>query len=117
MGNDGNGAGSVGLNTQISSTAASISAGGFFDTFISANGGAHIQGDAINTVNVSGDLTAQQGILVGIADTGFGGNGSFVAGSHIDGSAIVTLSARNIITPSTATGVPEIGRTSCRQTV
>jgi hypothetical protein len=106
MGNDGNGAGSVGAMTLISANAASISASGFFDTFISANGGARIQGDAINTVNVSGDLTAQQGILVGIADTGFGGNGSFVAGSHIGGNAIVILNARNIITPSTATGVP-----------
>jgi hypothetical protein len=106
MGNDGNGAGSVGATTLITANAASISASGFFDTFIRANGGARIQGDAINVVNLSGDLTAQQGILVGIADTGFGGNGSFVAGSQIGGNAIVILNAQNIITPSTATGVP-----------
>jgi len=54
---------------------------------------------------VTGDLTAQGGILVTIEDTAFGGTGVFTGG-HIDGNAIVTLSAQNITTPSTASGVP-----------
>jgi hypothetical protein len=79
--------------------------GGFFQTFVATNGGGSIQGDATNTVAISGDLTAQQGILVTIEDTIFGGTGNFTGG-HIGGNAIVTLSAQNIITPSTNSGTP-----------
>jgi hypothetical protein len=85
--------------------AASVLVGGFFQTFVATNGGGSIQGDAINTVAISGDLTAQQGILATIEDTIFGGTGNFTGG-HIGGNAIVTLSAQNIITPSTNSGTP-----------
>ena len=64
-----------------------------------------IQGDATNTVAISGDLTAQQGILVTIGDTIFGGTGNFTGG-HISRNAIVTLDGQNIITPATISGTP-----------
>ena len=103
--NDGSGGGTIGSNALVSLNAESVSVGGFFDAVISTNGGGHIAGDAINTVNVTGDLTAQQGILVDIEDTIFGGTGNFTGG-HIGGNAIVTLSAQNITTPSTNSGIP-----------
>jgi hypothetical protein len=103
--NDGTGGGTIGSLATVDINAASVSVGGFFQTFISTNGGGSIQGDAINTVDVTGDLTAQGGILLDIADTAFGGTGVFTGG-RIDGNAIVTLSAQNITTPSTASGVP-----------
>ena len=56
----------------------------------------------------SGDLTAQQGILVTIEDTIFGSTGNFTGG-HIGGNAIVTLTAQNITTPSTNSGTPGNG--------
>ena len=52
-------------------------------------------------------MRAQQGILATIDDTSFGGPGVFTGG-HIGGNAIVTLSAQNIITPSTNSGTPGI---------
>src|SRR4029077_19989488 len=103
--NDGSGGGTIGSLAAVGINATSISVGGFFQTFISTNGGGSIQGDAINTVNSGGDLTAQDGILLDITTTIFGGTGNFTGG-HIGGNAIVTLSAQNIITPSTASGVP-----------
>ncbi len=103
--NDGSGGGTIGSLATVGINAASISVGGFFQTFISTNGGGSIQGDAINTVNSGGDLTAQDGILLDITTTIFGGTGNFTGG-HIGGNAIVALSAQNIITPSTASGVP-----------
>jgi hypothetical protein len=57
-------------------------------------------------LNITGDIHAGQDIYASIADTGFPPNGGLGTSSHIDGEAIVTLMARNIITPSTATGVP-----------
>ena len=108
--NEGPGGGTIGSLASLNMNAASISVGGFFQTFVGANGGGSIQGDAINTVNVSGDLTAQQGILVDIQDTGFNQINPtvFIAGGHIGGDATVTLAAQNIATSSTATGVPGI---------
>jgi hypothetical protein len=103
--NDGNGGGTIGSLTTVDLNAASLSVGGFFQTFVSTNGGGIIHGDAINTVGVAGDLTAQQGILLSIPDTLFGSTGNFTGG-HIDGNAIVTLTAQNITTPSTNSGIP-----------
>jgi hypothetical protein len=103
--NDGNGGGTIGSLTTVDLNAASISVGGFFETFVSTNGGGIIHGDAINTVGVTGDLTAQQGVLLSIPDTIFGNTGNFTGG-HIDGNAIVTLTAQNITTPSTNSGIP-----------
>src|SRR6476646_4014371 len=103
--NDGSGGGTIGSLATVGINAASISVGGFFQTFISTNGGGSIQGDALNMVNSSGDLTAHDGILLDITATIFGGTGNFTGG-HIGGNAIVALGAQNIITPSTATGIP-----------
>jgi len=103
--NDGAGGGSVGSLASVDLIAASVSVGGFFQTFVATNGGGAIQGDATNRVAISGDLTAQQGILVTIEDTIFGGTGNF-SGGHIGGNAIVTLGGQNIITPSTNSGTP-----------
>jgi hypothetical protein len=104
--NDGNGGGIIGSNSEVILNATGISIGGFFQTFVSTNGGGHIHGDVIDTVNASANLNAQQGILASIEATGFGATGNFIAGGQIDGNAVVILSAQNIITPSTATGVP-----------
>ena len=103
--NDGRGGGTIGSLATIGINAASISIGGYFQTFISTNGGGSIQGDAINAVNSNGDLTAHDGILLDITTTIFGGTGNFTGG-HIGGNAVVALGAQNIITPSTASGVP-----------
>lgn len=103
--NDGRGGGTIGSLASVGINAAHISVGGFFQTFISTNGGGIIQGDAVNTVNSTGDLTAHDGILLDITATIFGGTGNFTGG-HIGGNAIVALGAQNIITPSAASGVP-----------
>ena len=103
--NDGDGGGTVGSLATVDLNAASVSVGGFFQTFVATNGGGSIHGDATNTVTIGGNLTAQQGILVTIEDTIFGGTGNFTGG-RIDGDAIVTLNAQNITTPSTNSGIP-----------
>jgi len=103
--NDGNGGGTIGSFATVDISAAAISVGGFFQTFVSTNGGGRIQGNALNTVLTSGDLTARQGILLSIPDTIFGSTGNFTGG-RIDGEAIVTLNAQNITTPSTNSGIP-----------
>jgi hypothetical protein len=103
--NDGAGGGTVGSLATVDLNAASVSVGGFFQTFVATNGGGSIHGDATNTVTIGGNLTAQQGILVTIEDTIFGGTGNFTGG-RIDGDAIVTLNAQNITTPSTNSGIP-----------
>jgi hypothetical protein len=94
--------GFIGSDAMLNITAGTVSIGGFLQSFIDNNGGGRIQGNAINTINVSGDLTAQNGIDFVIADTIFGGS----TGGQIGGNAIVTLSAQNITTPSTASGIP-----------
>jgi FecR protein len=107
--NDGSGGGTVGLDARVLVSAASISTGGFFLTAIGTSGGGSIGGDAISTVSVpGGDLTAQGGILLSIQDGGFTSINPtvFRGGGHIGGDAIVTLTARNIITLSTASGGP-----------
>ncbi len=81
--NDGKGGGIIGSSSEVILTATGISIGGFFQTFVSTNGGGHIQGDVINTVSTSGDLNAQQGIFASIQDTGFGATGNFIAGGRL----------------------------------
>lgn len=103
--NDGTDGGTIGSLATVNVNAASVSIGGFFQTFISTNGGGRIQGDAVNSVITSGNLTAQQGILVTIEDTIFGGTGNFTGG-RIEGDAKVSLNAQNIATPSTNSGTP-----------
>ena len=65
--------------------AGSATTSDFFEAYNNVNGGAHIHGDAINTVTVAGDLTAQVGILVTIEDTGFDSSRNFAGPSRIDG--------------------------------
>ena len=108
FGSDGPGGGTVGKDSLVVMGAGSVSTSGFFEAYNNVNGGAHIHGNAINTVAVIGDLTAQQGILATIEDTGFTSSLTFGAASHIDGNALLTLSAQNITTTSTATGTPGI---------
>ncbi|MEY2488022.1 MAG: hypothetical protein QOH39_3670, partial [Verrucomicrobiota bacterium] len=104
--NDGSGGGMIGSNATVTLNAGSVATSGFFQTFISTNGGGSINGNAVNTVHATGDLSADQGILVDIEDTGFGGTGGVLQGGNIGGSAMVTLSAKNITTLSDASGTP-----------
>src|SRR5438067_9627107 len=108
--NDGTGGGTIGSDATVNLSAGSISVGGAFTTFVSTNGGGSITGNALNLVNVSGDMIVQGPILVDIADTGFNeiNPPHFIAGGHIGGDATVMLSAQNIVTSSTATGIPGI---------
>ena len=108
FGNDGGGGGTTGSDAVVTMNAGSAATSGFFEAYNNINGGAHIHGDAINAVTVTGNLTAQQGILATIEDTGFTGSGTFGGSSHIDGNALLTLRAQSIITASTATGTPGI---------
>ena len=96
----------IGSDAVLSVTAANLTSNGFIENDILNNGGGHIHGNAMLTVNPSGDINAQQYILATIADTGFSPNGGVGSPSQIDGNAIVTLQAQNIITSSTATGTP-----------
>jgi hypothetical protein len=106
--NDGTGGGTIGADATVGLSAGSISVGGAFTTFVSTNGGGSIAGNAINEVGATGDLIAQGPILMSIEDTGFNQINpiNFIAGGHIGGDATVTLTAQNITTFSTATGVP-----------
>ncbi len=106
--NDGSGGGTIGSSAVVNLNAGSVSVGGAFTTFVSTNAGGHITGDAFNLVNITGDLVVQGPVLVDIEDTGFNQVDpiTFIAGGNIGGSATVTLSARNITTFSTASGIP-----------
>ena len=96
---------SIGSEAFLTVNAASITTDGFLGADINTNGGGHILGNALVTLNASGDINAQQGIAARIPDTGFGENG-FASGGQIDGNAVVLINANNIITASTATGTP-----------
>jgi hypothetical protein len=106
--NDGTGGGTIGSNATVDISAASVSVGGGFTTFVSTAGGGSITGNASNTVNVAGNLVVQGPILAVIDDQGFNQINpiNFIAGGHIGGDATVTLSAQNITTSSTASGIP-----------
>jgi FecR protein len=106
--NEGPGGGTIGSLASVDINAASISVGGFFQTFAGANGGGSITGSASNLVNATGNLVVQGPIAVQIEDTGFIQINPiiFIAGGHIGGDATVTLAAQNITTSSMATGIP-----------
>jgi hypothetical protein len=106
--NEGNGGGTIGSLASVDINAASVSVGGFFQTFVGANGGGSITGSASNLVNATGNLVVQGPIAVQIEDTGFIQINPiiFITGGHIGGDATVTLAAQNITTSSTATGIP-----------
>ncbi len=97
----------IGSDAALALNAATITTNGFLYADINTNGGGHIMGNALLTLNASGDINAQQGIAAVIPDTGFGENG-FASGGQIDGSAVVLITGQNIITASTATGTPGI---------
>src|SRR5207247_339230 len=103
---DGSGGGTIGSDALVGLTANSVSAGGFFQSFISTNAGGSIAGNAQNVVAVSGGLSANGGILIATYDTGFLSVNptTFIAGGTIGGNASVLLTAQNILTTSTASG-------------
>jgi FecR protein len=105
---DGSGGGTIGSDALVGLTANSVSAGGFFQSFISTNAGGSIAGNAENVVAVSGDLSANGGILIATYDTGFLSVNptTFIAGGTIGGNASVLLTAQDILTTSTASGTP-----------
>jgi hypothetical protein len=106
--NDGTGGGTIGSIASVDISAASVSVGGGFNNFVSTAGGGSITGNASNTVNATGDLVVQGPVLVDILAPGFNQINpiNFIAGGHIGGNAIVTLSAQNITTFSTNSGTP-----------
>jgi hypothetical protein len=106
--NDGTGGGTIGSNASVSLNAGSVSVGSAFTAFVSTNAGGSITGNAIAQVSATGDMVVQGPIDVTIGDTGFNQINpiNFIAGGHIGGNATVTLSSQNIITSSTATGIP-----------
>src|SRR4030095_13526066 len=85
--NEGPGGGTIGSLASVDINAASISVGGFFQTFSGANGGGSITGSASNLVNATGDLVVQGPIVAQIEDTGFIQINPiiFIAGGHIGG--------------------------------
>jgi FecR protein len=88
-------------------SASNLTSDAFIQADIFNDDSGHIGGNATLTINTSGDIHAQQNILATIQDTAFIPNSSGVGGpSRIDGNAIVTLQANNIITPSTLSGTP-----------
>ena len=99
--NFGGGGGTIDANAIVSLDAASISVGGFLESFVATNGGGGIGGSATDSISATGTLMAENGILATIEDTAFGGTGG-----QIGEDATVTLSAQNIITPSDASGTP-----------
>jgi hypothetical protein len=106
--NEGSRGGTIGSDVFVGLTANSISAGGFFETFISTLAGGSITGNAQTIVAMPGDLSANGGILVPIYVDGFISIDPliFVAGGRIGGNASVSLTAQNILTTSTASGTP-----------
>ena len=103
--NDGNGGGTIGSLTTVDLNVASISVGGLFFTCVSTTGAGLSKAMRLTPSYVTGDLTAQQGILLTIHDTIFGSTGNFTGG-QIDGNAILRLTGQNITTPSTNSGIP-----------
>jgi FecR protein len=93
--------GSIGSDALNIVNAANIISDGFLDQDILTINGGHIHGNALELLNVTGNITGKQGIL---------GVQSLYGGGQVDGSAIVTLNAQNITTPSTASGIPGTDR-------
>ena len=103
--NDGNGGGTIGQDATVTLLAGDVNIGGLLNTFISTNGGGHIMGNATLDLESFGDLNADGGILAYIAVTRYTNVGN-LSGGVIGGSASVILSALNIISASTASGIP-----------
>jgi hypothetical protein len=95
----------IGGEAAVTLSAGTVAVGGFFDSYITNNGGGLIGGDAAINTSVSGQFMAHNGIDFQIDDTIFGGD----AGGHISGDALVNISAQDILTPSTNSGIPGSG--------
>jgi hypothetical protein len=105
---EGSSGGTIGSDVFVGLTANSLSAGGFFETFISTLAGGRITGNAQTVIAMPGDLSADAGILIPIYVDGFISVNPlvFVAGGVIGGNASILLTAQNILTKSTASGTP-----------
>jgi FecR protein len=87
--------------TNLNAGSLNITSGGFIEGDILTINGGHIGGNASILLNATGDINGTQGIAEFV---------SLYGGGQIDGSALVVLSAQNIITASTATGTPGTDR-------
>jgi FecR protein len=105
---EGSSGGTIGSDVFVGLTANSLSAGGFFETFISTLAGGRITGNAQTVIAMPGDLSADAGILIPIYVDGFISINPlvFAAGGVIGGNASILLTAQNILTKSTASGTP-----------
>ena len=100
--------GSIGSDAIINITASNLTSDAFIEADLFNNGGGHIHGNALETLSTTGDINAQDSILATIQDTAFSPNGGVGSPSRIDGSALLILNGRNIITSSTAAGTPGV---------
>ena len=75
----------------------SISVGGVFDGFVSANAGGKVGGLALIRLNVAGDVHSGGGTLLENQATGFNVvGGPFIAPGLIVGDALISVSAANL---------------------
>jgi len=95
--NDGLGGGTMATDALVNIQANSISVGGVFDGFVSANAGGRVGGLALIRLNVAGDIHSGGGTLLENQATGFNVvGGPFIAPGLIVGDALISVSAANL---------------------
>jgi FecR protein len=95
--NDGLGGGTMATDALVNIQANSISVGGVFDGFVSANAGGRVGGLALIRLNVAGDVHSGGGTLLENQATGFNVvGGPFIAPGLIVGDALINVSAANL---------------------
>ena len=95
--NDGLGGGTMATDALVNIQANSISVGGVFDGFVSANAGGRVGGLALIRLNVAGDVHSGGGTLLENQATGFNAvGGPFIAPGLIVGDALISVSAANL---------------------
>ena len=95
--NDGLGGGTMATDALVNIQANSISVGGVFDGFVSANAGGKVGGLALIRLNVAGDVHSGGGTLLENQATGFNVvGGPFIAPGLIVGDALISVSAANL---------------------
>src|SRR6476659_9306791 len=95
--NDGLGGGTMATDALVNIQANSISVGGVFDGFVSANAGGRVGGLALIGLNVAGDVHSGGGTLLENQATGFNVvGGPFIASGLIVGDALISVSAANL---------------------
>ena len=95
--NDGLGGGTMATDALVNIQANSISVGGVFDGFVSANAGGKVGGLALIRLNVAGDVHSGGGTLLENQATGFNVvGGPFIAPGLIVGDALINVSAANL---------------------